>query len=158
MVSPGKGTTLSSGPLQPPAVAPAAAAPFPREERGSHPLPARAGLWLCSSPPVAPDSSAFTVRHLSLLQQTLPFLGSKGFLELPFPKLGGTCHGKSSLENRLPALLGSLPCRGGPLLGPAPQKGWVDVWPCPPLYLFWAPVGISLPWVRRSLWRCGDSQ
>lgn len=89
--------------------------PSKGKERGSHPLSACAGLWLCSSPPVAPDSSAFTVHHLSLLQQTLPFLGSKGFLELPFPKLGGTCHGKSSVENRLPALLGSLPCRGGAL-------------------------------------------
>lgn len=96
--------------------------PSQRKERGSRPLPAHAGLWLCSSPPVAPDSSAFTVRHLSLLQQTLPFLGSKGFLELPFPKLGSTCHGKSNMENRLPALLGSLPCRGEASPGACPTE------------------------------------
>lgn len=34
VVSSGKGKELSSGPLQPPAVAPAAAAPFPREGEG----------------------------------------------------------------------------------------------------------------------------
>lgn len=127
--------------------------PSQGKERGSGPLPARAGLWLCCSPPVAADSSAFTVRHLSLLQQTLPFLGSKGFLELPFPKLGSTCHGKSSMENALPALLGSLPCRGGPLLVPAPRRGWVDVWPCPPLQPSWAQQGCPC---RGSGRACGD--
>lgn len=128
--------------------------PSKGKERGSRPLSACAGLWLCSSPPVAPDSSAFTVHHLSLLQQTLPFLGSKGFLELPFPKLGGTCHGKSSVENRLPALLGSLPCQGGPSPGACPMERLGMCVALSTSAAFLGTVGTCLPWVRRSLWRC----
>lgn len=93
-------------------------------ERGSCPLPARAGLLSCSSPSVAPDSSRFTVCHLSLVQQTLPFLRSKGFktcfLELPFPKLGGTYRGEGSTRARLPALPSSLPWLWGPSRGACP--------------------------------------
>lgn len=87
------------------------------KERGLRPLPARAGLLSCSSPSVAPDSSQFTICHLSLVQQTLPFLRSKGFktcfLELPFPKLK---------RARLPALPGSLPWLWGPSPGASPVE------------------------------------
>lgn len=95
------------------------------KERGSCPLPAHTGLLSCSSPSVAPDISWFTVCHLSLVQQTLPFLRSKGFktrfLELPFPKLGGTYHQEGSGEARLPALPGSLPWLWGPSPGACPR-------------------------------------
>lgn len=73
----------------------------------------------CPSPSVAPDSSWFNICHLSLVQQTLPFLRSKGFktcfLELPFLKLGGTYHGEGGVEAAASAP--QLPALGGPVLG-----------------------------------------
>lgn len=78
------------------------------EQRGSCPLPVRTGLLSCSSPSVAPDSSSFTECYLSLVQQTLPFLRSKGFktcfLELPFPKLEKAAGRLSCQPSPAPAL------------------------------------------------------
>lgn len=129
------------------------------KERGSRPPPARAGLLSCSSPSVAPDSSRFTVCHLSLVQQTLPFLRSKGFktcfLELPF----SVAHTIKKAARRLGCQPCPAPCPGcgGPLLVPAPlpalRRGWVTARPLPAPHPPSGRWGRPLPWVRRSLRR-----
>lgn len=153
VVSLGRGKTLSSGLLWPQLWLQQLLLPSQGKERGSCPLPAHAGLWLCSSLPVAPDSSAFTVRHLSLLQQTLPFLGSKGFLELPSPKLGSTCHGKSSMENWCQPSLAPCP-DGGASPGAYPTERLGRCVALSTTAAFLGTVGVCLLCVRKSLWRC----
>lgn len=57
-------------------------------------------------------------------------------------------HGEPAAS---PPWLPALP--GGPLLVPAPQRGWVDGALANTAALL-GTVGTSLLWVRRSLWRC----